>query len=756
MKGWIVVRFIRQRNRSVRENPWWIYFRRIGSWLIISWLIISWPGSVCSGAVIENWSTADAAVDGVVSDGGNVLWTVSTGGAVRWNLNDGSFQKFTTANGLRDNWCMCGVASSDGSFWLGTLGGGLARYRYGVWEHWTRADDGLPYDEIRCLDIDHQNRLWAGFGAAFGNGIGIRQGDEWIFLTTDDGMSRNRVNAIETDMSGAWIGTIDGLDRITGLQVTGSYGVADGLPDGHILSLASDGSGGCWVGTPAGLAHLSVSGITVYHISDGLPHETIQAVHVDMNGTVRVGTPLGAAVKTGTGFEAIDTLQGADVRGIDMMPNGDIIAAVYGRGIEVFRNGLPFRRFALDEPLPGNDVRAVTFHDGKVWFGTVRAGVGWFDGEHWWVDNSECGIETAEVRHVVVDRDGVKWFSTFDQGVYTFDGAVWTQFEAPAALPCNAAVTGYVDPDNVIWIATWGGGIARYDGTAWTVIDESSGLPTNLTYNVARDRCGDYWFTLDTGVVRYRDGEILDYYTEEDGLVFNRVYDVAVDTRNTLWFGACKGLSRFEDDTFTNYYAGAGSLAHYRVREILFDPFDDLWIATGGGVNFFDGETFTTYAPEAGVAGYETYSVTRDDRGNVWFGSEGGLTRIQPESLPSDTSGVSVIMPSEIYRPGDNCRVDVLICNAGAKPLTDHRLYVAIELDGAYYFGPDFQADPDMYPLPDLAPGETLLEIIPDFPWPRDCGSVDDAAVVAAMTAPDGITLVGDVDVWTFGWRSDE
>lgn len=710
----------------------------------------------CRGAVIDNWTNADAAVDVVISGSGETLWTISNGGAVRWDLTGDTHEKFTAGRGLRDNWCMCGAASADGSFWLGTMGGGLSRYRFGEWTHWTKAADGLPYDEIRCLDVDAQNRLWAGFGAAFGNGIGIREGDTWTFITRADGLIHDRVNAIETDAAGAWIGTIEGLNRMDGLEITGTYTVDNGLPDNHILSLVSDGSGGCWIGTLAGLAHLTVTGISVFHVADGLPDEHIQALHVDAAHRLYVGTPEGAVIFEGTGFQPVHGLQGGDVRGIASQPGGDVFYAVYGRGIEMYRNDLPFRQFTRDDPLPGNDVRAVVYDDGKIWFGTVGQGVGWFDGEQWWIDDSGCGIETAEIRHVTVDRDGVKWFSTFDQGVYAFDGAEWTRYPAPDTVPCEAVASGYVDPDNVKWFATWGGGIARYDGTNWTVIDTGSGLPTDRTYNVVRDRSGDYWFTLDTGVVRYRDGEIRDYYTEEDGLVFHRVYDAAVDDRNIAWFGACKGMSRFEDGVFTNYYAGDDALAHYRVREILFDPMGDLWIATGGGVNRFDRDTFTAYTPENGVAGYETYCVTRDARGDIWFGSEGGLTRLHPEPPPCAETGVSVIMPFHEYLPGDNCRLDILICNCTDTPMTAHWLYVAIEVAGTYYFGPMFTSDPGLYELPELAPGETRLEIIPDFPWPAGCGILDGAVCYAVMTLSDGITVIGDLDAWPFGWRDTE
>jgi len=709
---------------------------------------------VSHSAIIDNWSDADTVVDVVVGGTGSEMWAVSNGGLVQWNLADETFEKFTTASGLRDNWNMCGTAGTNGEFWFGSLGGGLSRYAEGQWTHWTKHDDGLPYDEIRCIDMDQQNRLWVGFGAAFGNGIGIFQNDTWQFLTMADGLSHNRINVIETDANGAWIGTVKGLDRITGTEVTGSYSTADGLPDSHVLSLAPDGAGGQWVGTQNGLAHMTLSEIVVYHIEDGLPDEYIQALHLDMSGVLRIGTPRGTVSYDQGIFIPVDLPSDADIHSIESLPNGDILYSVYGDGIEVFRNDLPLKTFSVDDPLPGSDVRGVTFHDGKIWFGTDAGGVGWFDGTEWWIDESGCGIENAQVRDVIVDQNGVKWYSTFNDGIYCYNDHIWTHYSDQDVLPTNAISTGFVDKDNSKWFATWGGGIVHFDGIVWTVIDEDDGLPTNLTYDVNRDKRGNYWFALDTGVIKYTDGVITDYYTENDGLVFNRVYDIAVASDNSLWFGACKGMSHFQDDDFINYYSGDDELVHYRVRDIVFDPWGVLWIATGGGVSVFNGDTFASYEPSDGVAGYETYCVTRDNHGNYWFGSEGGLTRIQPDQPSCPHSGVSLIMPSHDYIPGDNCQLNALLCNASEEPISNHQVCVILDVYGVYYYGPTFAAEFDVYELSDLLPGETMFEIIPDFQWPTSCGTAEQIRWYGALLEPDTSEIVGEIAEWTFGWQS--
>jgi ligand-binding sensor domain-containing protein len=709
--------------------------------------------SLACTPTITNWSNANAVVEIAFSNDGKRFWTATHGGVLQWNIESQTYRKYTAGSELRDNWYLCASAGKQDDYWFGSRGGGLAHFRNGQWEHWTRDSNGLPYDEILCLDTDADDRLWAGFGAAFGNGLGILEDGTWTFLTMDDGLCHNKVTAIKTVDNGAWIGTANGLDRIEDLKIVASYTTEDGLPEGSIKALASNLSHELWIGTANGLAYLKENKILVFTILDGLPANDILSLYIDPAETLYVGTSNGAAYYHDNVFVSLDPLSGSAITDICSNSGGDIYYAVYGHGVKVFRDHTPVGLFSLTDSLPGNDVRAVACEDDKIWFGTTASGIGWFDGKEWWIDRSGCGIESAMVRDIVIDHSGDKWFSTFDRGVFCFDDVSWRHFDDDLGLPSNNVVSGYVDESNNKWFATWGGGIVTFNGTTFTVIDESDGLPTNLTYAVTRDNTGSYWFAMDNGIIRYKDGALFEHLTEDDGLVFHRVYDISVQSDNSLWIGACKGMSHYKNGEFTNYYQGDGQLNHYRVRNIFFDAFDNVWLTTGGGVNVFDGLEFLSYTPPGGVAGYETYSGAVDSSGHFWFGSEGGLTRIVMDPVQSFQTGVSVFMPAGIFYPGDTCRVDMEIRNGSAEPLVDIPVCLFLEVAGTYFFAPSYTTEPDMFLLPPIEPNSTRLkEIVPDFIWPIHCGSFTGARWFAALLTPDLSAVIGETGEWVFGW----
>ncbi len=701
---------------------------------------------------LDSWTNADTVIDIQISTDGTYLWSATHGGLVQWNLLNHTFEKHTTIDGLHDNWHLSATRDSHDTFYFGSQSSGIAYPDNHQWDYWTAQTDNLPYNEILALDTDPFDRLWASFGAAFGNGLGIRANGEWTFLSTSDGLSHNKIHAISSDENGAWIGTVNGLNRVTGLSVTEIYDTQNGLPENFITAIAHNNET-VWVGTRMGLANITDNLITVFTIDDGLPGNLIQCLHLDHIGALHVGTDAGAAVFDSGTFNEIDVLDNLDIRTIRSGNNDYIYYGVYGKGIYVLENNVLETVYSTGDPLPGSDVRAVAFHNGKTWFGTDGMGVGWYNGYEWWVDTSDEGAGTAQVRHIVIDHDDTVWFSTFDKGVYSFHNGHWTRYHKDYGLPVNSVFSGFVDNDNTKWFATWGGGIAIYDNSTWSVIDESDGLPINITYAVEQDSHGVFWFAMDEGIISWYDGQFLDHYNQSDGLVYHRVYDITAQASDdSLWIGACRGLSHFKDHHFKNYFPGPDQLNHYRIRNILIDQTDSIWIATGHGINIFDDGIFHSITSLDGLAGHEVYSLAFDNNGNILVGARGGVSHIivnEPESPPT---GTTITMPSTLFFPGDLCRVDIELTNASNDPIESVPVYVLLDIYGEYFFGPSFTDEPDSYLIEILEPGTLSIEIIPDFIWPSDCGVADSVRWLAAMTTTDRQHILGEIGELEFGW----
>ncbi len=139
------------------------------------------------------------------------IWVgTAKAGLCRYDGQARTWQAYTLGSGLTDTWVTC-LEVWRGCLWIGTFSGGLCKYEKGNWEHF-RAADVLPGDRINCLA--HGDRLY--------------------------------------------VGTLEGLCSYDG-RTWQTYGREAGLPSEVIqsLQLSSDGAT-LWVGTPAGLARVSL------------------------------------------------------------------------------------------------------------------------------------------------------------------------------------------------------------------------------------------------------------------------------------------------------------------------------------------------------------------------------------------------------------------------------------------------------------------------------------------------------------------
>ena len=122
-----------------------------------------------------------------------------------------------------------------------------------------------------------------------------------------------------------------------------------------------------------------------------------------------------------------------------------------------------------------------------------------------------------------------------------------------------------------------------------------------------------------------------------------------------------------------------------------------------------------------------------------------------PTQSSCDTLGVEVWMPSNFYRPGDPCSVEVRICNPSAATYHDVPLFVILDVYGNYYFAPTFSSY-DKYTLTDVHSGMDTMVILPPFDWPTGAGAADGINWYAGMTNKDLTQLFGTYGFYSFGW----
>jgi ligand-binding sensor domain-containing protein len=139
---------------------------------------------------------------------------------------------------------------------------------------------------------------------------------------------------------------------------------------------------------------------------------------------------------------------------------------------------------------------------------------------------------------------------------------------------------------------------------------------------IYQDKNNVYWFgSWETGVYRY-DGKSLQNYSTKQGLPYNRINEIKEDTLGHLYFSTGHPLSeivRFDGKSFTRLSPSIRN--EWKLREY------DIWFkypGFNGELLCYDGTTLhkLQLPPHPKYSNpFEIYSIYKDDRGYLWFGT---------------------------------------------------------------------------------------------------------------------------------------
>ncbi len=176
------------------------------------------PQAACRAAAPPD--LRDRAVFALYGDADGRLWAGALGLLFRYDGR--SWRSFPPSSGAPEATVLAFASARDGAIWMGTNGGGLARYRDGAFTRVTRAD-GLPSDLVRSLYSDADGWLWVG---TEGRGLARVDPRAWGAASTSTPNADRRIVRI---------------------------GVTDGLFDEVIHQILEDDAGRLWMNTNRGI-----------------------------------------------------------------------------------------------------------------------------------------------------------------------------------------------------------------------------------------------------------------------------------------------------------------------------------------------------------------------------------------------------------------------------------------------------------------------------------------------------------------------
>ncbi len=312
---------------------------------------------------------------------------------------------------------------------------------------------------------------------------------------------------------------------------------------------------------------------------------------------------------------------------------------------------------------------------GNLWLGTHSKGlekVSFFDNDFRLVKPLLCNYDTnanhvrslcedSQHRFWIGTRDGKLsvYTSSFDYiGYLTADGRI-SRTGTPFITPAYRIIE---DSRHDIWIASKGGGVIRlaphqdrYAVTQYVYdVNDIYSLSHNSVYDIFEDGIGRLWVVTFGGGINYMERQADGSYrfinarNNMKSYPMERCYkarSIQRDKDGVLWVATSNGLLSFSEK-FTRPEAigfklharesdRKESLSNNDIYDILLTRQGRLFFATfGGGLNEMSGidengnACFVPYTTKQGLSTDVLVSLAEDTEGNIWIGTESGLSRM--------------------------------------------------------------------------------------------------------------------------------
>jgi len=610
---------------------------------------------------------------------------------------------YSIGDGVPQSQVNCGIEDEYGFIWIGTYGGGVARFDGREFRTFDQ-QSGLPNDSVFCLSIDSNGVLWAGTQ----EGPAYLRGDQFIDASTQLGLIKERVRTMLSTPDGMWFGTdSSGLLYQSG-EVVRKYNKAHGYPFSRIFSLAKHEQG-ILVLSDAGLFQIEKGQLEQIEIPSEMTNRVRTCVLGGLEETIRIGTLTGTLILKSGKWE-VDSSKDhrMDTSIIDMFQaqDGALFFATLD-GVVVQKDGV-FTSIQKQNGLPDNYVNDL-FEDreGNIWvctenglamlnrnkpfsrFRLKESRVGQIVWSFFSLDSKHMGMVTDE-GYCILDRGKGALSKDYDHPILKHDQAVELvlPIRSGGVLVCggnaierlNAEsdrtvlngwkqpvfrfVHGFEDQHGAFWISTNRGGILKISGNQIKQYTKMHGLQSELINSVYVDRRSRVWAATDKGLL-YLDGDQFVAPLENHELSTIPAVGVLEDSNGNLIVSTYgKGLYflNYQDQEvrLLKHLNTTNVLPDNHIQSMIFDTEGALWLGTNVGIGYLKtGESPSQHDQSMGeyeffeeIRGVECNqnAVYRDEQANLWFGTIEGALKLTPQIFKQDrTAPITCISHVELF-----------------------------------------------------------------------------------------------------------
>jgi ligand-binding sensor domain-containing protein/two-component sensor histidine kinase len=489
----------------------------------------------------EKWE--DSIIHAIAEDRYGALW-IGAGSGLYRHLPDGRTEKYTTENGLPENWISALLEDRLGHLWVGTIHGlcelvAEPDVSQAIVAHVYAKRDGLPGDTIQSLLQSSDGSIWVGMFGGLSEFVPSSNQDSQKFTsyTTAEGLIGMGMEALAEDRQGdIWIGNGEGAMKLARGAFT-SYGQADGLSQPVIASIFETRAGDlCIVSTAMTDKFI--------HRFDGQRFDTVRP------NVPRSITYFGYGWNQITFQDHVGEWWVVTGRGLYRFPKVsrvEQLAHTRPKAVYTSKNGL------LDDDI----FRLYEDSRGDIWIATANGArnglVRWDRATETFHDYSKAAALTPQLTVLAnafrEDSSGNLWIG-FNGGLIRYAAGRFEHFLEGVGVQKKWVGALHLDRQGRLWIATGRSGLIRSDDPAsdrprfhqYTTRD---GLSSNEVSCITEDQFGRIYAGTGRGLDQLDPitGRIK-HYSSADGLAAGQLQVAFRDRGGALWFGTSRGLSR--------------------------------------------------------------------------------------------------------------------------------------------------------------------------------------------------------------------